>query len=66
MQTAEEGVAQLTKLGGGGACVAKTKKAIVIGMWEKDAMMSTKQTQNGGDCALCVERLANFMKEVDF
>ena len=44
MQTADDGVAQLTRLGGGGACVAKTKKALIVGIWEKDAMMSTNQT----------------------
>ena len=65
MQSAEEGVAQLTRLGGGGACVAKTKKAIIIGVWDKTAMMSTNQNQNGGDCALGVERLAKFMQAVE-
>ena len=42
MQTAEDGVAQLTRLGGGGACVARTKQAVVIGLWDKTALMSNK------------------------
>ena len=66
MQTADDGVAQLTKLGGGGACVAKTGKALVIGLWDKTAMMSNNQNQNGGDCAIGVERLATFMREQGF
>ena len=66
MQSAEDGVAQLTRLGGGGACVARTTKAVVIGIWDKNAMMSTNQNQNGGDCAIGVERLAKFMKDQGF
>mmetsp|Transcript_34905 Transcript_34905/g.47071 ORF Transcript_34905/g.47071 Transcript_34905/m.47071 type:complete len:130 (+) Transcript_34905:66-455(+) len=37
-------VTYLTKLGGGGACLAKTKQALVIGTWDKTAMMSNNLT----------------------
>ena len=40
MNSSEDGVTQLSRQGGGGASVARTGKALVIGMWEKDAMMS--------------------------
>ena len=66
MQVAEDNVAQLTKLGGGGACVARTTKAVVIGLWDKTAMMSNNQNQNGGDCAIVTERVAKFMKDQGF
>ena len=40
MTTHEDGVTQMSKLGGGGGSIAKTGRALVIGIWEKDAMMS--------------------------
>ena len=36
--------AYLIKMGGGGACICKTKQAIVIGIWGKDLPMSNGQT----------------------
>ncbi len=39
----EDGVAYLTRHGGGGACIAKTKNAIVIGIWDKNMIMSNNQ-----------------------
>ena len=33
-------LAQLTRMGGGGACIMKTKNALVIGTWSKDAVMT--------------------------
>ena len=39
---AEDQVTYLSRQGGGGACIAKTKQAIVIGIWNKDIMMSNK------------------------
>ena len=42
--------AVLTRQGGGGACVAKTGKALLVGVWGKDAPMSNGKTQNTGDC----------------
>ena len=40
----------LSRQGGGGACVAKTAKAILVGVWGKDVPMSNGKTQNTGDC----------------
>ena len=40
----------------GGACVVKTNKLIIIGVWSKEAK------QNGGDCNDAVERLAENFK----
>ena len=40
----------------GGACVVKTNKLIIIGIWSEDAK------QNGGDCNDAVERLAENFK----
>ena len=36
----ENKVAYLSRQGGGGACIAKTKNAIVIGIWDKNVIMS--------------------------
>ena len=56
----------LTKTGGGGGTVARTGKAIVVGFWNKDALMSNKLNQNSGDVAIGVERIAKFMKVAGF
>ena len=41
----------------GGAAIAKTGKLIIIGTWEKE------KKQNGGDCNITVEKLADqFLK----
>ena len=45
-------LAMLTKQGGGGAAIMKTKNAIVIGMWNKDAVMTNNMNQSSGDCSL--------------
>ena len=42
--------AVLSRQGGGGACIAKTGKAILVGVWGKDVAMSNGKTQNTGDC----------------
>merc|ERR1712060_31147 len=47
-------LAILTKTGGGGASIMKTKNAIVIGMWNKEAIMTNNVNQNAGDCTLQV------------
>jgi hypothetical protein len=36
----EDNVAYLSRMGGGGACVVRTKNALVIGIWDKNSMMS--------------------------
>jgi len=37
----EDNIAMLTRMGGGGATVARTKNALVIGIWDKTAIMSS-------------------------
>ena len=39
-------LAMLSKAGGGGTCIMKTKNAIVIGIWNKDMVMTNNATQN--------------------
>ena len=62
----EESVCYLSRMGGGGACVAKTKQALVIGIWDKNIVMSNGQPQTAGDCNDLTERVAKFMKEQNF
>ena len=42
----------------GGACVARTKTAIIIGVWNKAGQMSNGKLQNPGDCHDLTEKLA--------
>jgi hypothetical protein len=37
---AEDNVAYLSRQGGGGACICRTKNALVIGIWDKFKLMS--------------------------
>lgn len=66
MTTHDDGVSMLTKSGGGGGTIARAGKAIVIGFWDKEAMMTNNKNQNAGDVALGVERVAKFMKTAGF
>ena len=50
--------AYLGREGGGGACVARTKSAVIIGIWNKAAVMGDKTLQNAGDCNELVEKMA--------
>lgn len=50
--------AYLGREGGGGACIARTKQAVVIGIWNKAAVMGDKTLQNAGDCNERVEAMA--------
>ena len=52
----------LSKQGGGGACIAKTDKALLVGVWVKDAPMSNGKTQNTGDCEKNVINTAHILK----
>ena len=65
MTTHEDGLTQLSKVGGGGS-VMRTNKALIIGIWDKEAIMTNKLNQNAGDVALGVERVAKFMKVAGF
>ena len=66
MTTHDDGVSMLTRTGGGGGTVARSGKAIVVGIWDKEALMSNKLNQNSGDVAIGVERVAKFMKVAGF
>ena len=57
MTTYEEGLASLSKLGGGGGAVARTGKALIIATFDKEALMTNKMNQNIGDVAIGVERV---------
>ena len=53
LQANEEGgvkYAVLSRQGGGGACIAQTAQAVLVGVWEKGQQMSNGGTQNTGDC----------------
>ena len=65
MTTFNEDVSYLS-CRGGGACVTKTNKAIIIAMWDKDTIMSNNNMQNAGDCNMLVERMAEFLKKEGF
>ena len=62
MTTHEEGLASLSKLGGGGGAVARTMKCLIIAIFNKDAMMTNNLNQNIGDVAIGVERVQKFLK----
>ena len=66
--TSSDGVkyAVLSRQGGGGACVAKTDKALIVGVWGKDVPMSNKKTQNTGDCEKNVLKVSNILKDAGF
>jgi len=56
-------VAQCSKSGGGGACLANLKDAIVIAFWEKNATMGDGQPQTTGLCAEQVAVMTAFLTE---
>jgi len=58
----ENNSAYLGREGGGGACVARTTSAVVIGIWNKSSQMSNGQFQNAGDCNEVVEKIAEYLK----
>ena len=58
----ESSSAYLGREGGGGACIARTNTAVVIGIWNKAAEMSDKKLQNAGDCNESVEKMAEYLK----
>ncbi len=58
----ENNSAYLGREGGGGACVARSNTAVVIGIWNKAGEMSNGQLQNAGDCNDLVEKMAEYLK----
>ena len=62
----ETNAAYLTRTGGGGATVARTKNAIIIGIWDKNAVMSDNKNQNSGDCSLNVEKVHKILNDFGY
>ena len=62
----ENNSAYLGREGGGGACVARTNTALVIGIWNKSAQMSNGQFQNAGDCNEVTEKMAEYLKSMGY
>eukprot|EP00117_Sycon_ciliatum_P036701 scpid108617/ scgid27588/ Profilin len=58
---AESNTAYLGRQGGGGACVVRTKSALVIGIWKKEAQMSNGKLQNPGDCNDLTEKMGEYL-----
>lgn len=58
--------ATLSRQGGGGACVAKTKQTLLVGVWSKDAVMSNNLTQNIGDCEKQVLGVAKQLSDAGY
>ena len=56
----------LSRKGGGGATVAATSQALIVGVWDKDVLMSTDLNQNTGDCTDRVLNVAKKLKEAGF
>lgn len=56
----------LSRAGGGGACVAKTAKALLVGVWGKDVAMSNSKTQNTGDCEKNVFNVAKALSDAGY
>lgn len=52
----------LGREGGGGACAVRTNTAVIIGVWNKQSMMSNGQLQNAGDCNEIVEKMGEYLK----
>lgn len=49
----------LSRKGGGGATVIRTKTALLVGVWTKDGKISDSKAQNTGDTELNVMNVAN-------
>ena len=57
------------KKNGGGATVAKTGKALVVGTWaqaKKGKVDGKEKAQNTGDCSTIVEELAKYLKGIGY
>ena len=46
----------------GGACIAKTSKCVIVGIWSNAKIPS----RNGGDCNKAVEKVAELFKKVNY
>ncbi len=50
----------------GGALLAKTRNAVVIGIWDKSELMTDNQAQNNPDAGLRVEVVANLLRDAEY
>ena len=50
----------------GGACIAKPKTAIIVGLWDKNKQQSDGKSQNPGMLNDLVEKLQEFLKASSF
>ena len=66
MVTSADDIVMMNRHGGGGATIAKSNKAIVMGVWDRDAKNSLDKNQNAFDVATNVEKVAKFLKEAGF
>ena len=53
----------LGREGGGGACIVKTAQTIIIGVWNKAAIMSNGKPQTAGHCNELVENMAKYLAQ---
>ena len=56
----------MTRQGGGGACAARLKEGVVLGFWNKDAIMTPGGNQNAADCGLMVEDMATLLRDAGY
>ena len=56
----------LSRTVGGGATVAKTGKALIVGVFGKDVMMGNNKGQNTGDCSKNVLAVATTLNDAGY
>ena len=62
----EEKSTQLSRVGGGGAHIARLKEAVLIGIWEKDVKQSDGKDQSNGMASLRVDTVSGILKGAGF
>ena len=65
VHSSDDMTTQLKKMGGGGAAIAITNKAFIVGLWEKETMQSDGLVQSGTNCEMAVLAIANHLKKND-
>ena len=66
MNNSSDGITMMNKQGGGGATIGKTGKALVMGIWDKDALTSEGTNQDAFDISMNVEKVVGFLKAAGF
>ena len=56
----------LSRAEGGGACIAKTAKTLLVGVYDKAADMSNGKKQNTGDCEKNVMNVAKVLAGAEY